>query len=114
MLLVILLTQLLLTQLTDITNLATENVLNAIINEVKAQIPSINGLATSFALTAAENKIPHVSNLVISTYCEIKVNEIEKNITGHSHDKYIATLEVKSRTFSSKINKSKFSKKGKF
>ena len=32
-------------------------------NEVKTEIPSISGLATS-ALTAVEKKIPNVSNLV--------------------------------------------------
>ena len=78
------------------------------------QIPSINGLATSFALTAAENKIPHVSNLFISTYYEIKVNEIEKNITGHSHDKYIATLEfnkLRAEHFAARLIKANLVKK---
>ena len=38
--------------------------LNAKINEVKAEIPSINNLATTIALTAVENEIPDVRNLV--------------------------------------------------
>ena len=35
---------------------------NAKITEIEGKIPSITGLATSSALTAAENKIPDVSN----------------------------------------------------
>ena len=35
-----------------------------VINEVKAEIPSVNNLATTAALTGAENKISYVSNLV--------------------------------------------------
>ena len=34
------------------------------INEVKGEIPNITNLATTAALTAVENKIPNVSNLV--------------------------------------------------
>ena len=48
----------------DITNVATKTTLNAKINEVKAEIPSTNNLATATALTAVENKIPDDSNLV--------------------------------------------------
>ena len=40
----------------DITNLATKTILNTKINEVKTEILSISGLATSSALTAVENK----------------------------------------------------------
>ena len=50
----------------DISNLATKINLNTKINEVKNEIPSITGLATT-ALTAVENKIPNVSNLVQKT-----------------------------------------------
>ena len=49
----------------DITNVATKTTLNAKINKSKGEIPSINNLATTTtALTAVENKIPNVSNLV--------------------------------------------------
>ena len=44
----------------DITNLAGKTILNTKINEVKTEILSISGLAT----TAAESKIPNVSSLV--------------------------------------------------
>ena len=77
------------------TNLVTKAILNTKINEVKNEIPSISGLATTSALTAVENKIPNVSNLVKKTDYDIKVNEIEKKIIDHTHDKYIATPEIK-------------------
>ena len=48
----------------DITNLATKSTHHSKINEVKGQIPKITNLATTSALTAVENKIPSVSNLV--------------------------------------------------
>ena len=70
--------------MSDITNLATNTTLNAKINEVRGEIPSIaeistaalkakinevkgkipniTNLATTTALTAVENKIPNVSN----------------------------------------------------
>ena len=62
-------------------------------NEVKNEIPSISGLATTSALTVVENKIPSVSNLVKNTNYNTKVKETEKKITDHSHDKYITTQE---------------------
>ena len=43
-----------------LTYLATKSTLNAKINEVKREIPSITNLATTTALTAVENKIPNV------------------------------------------------------
>ena len=46
------------------TNLATNAGPNAKMNEVKDKIASITNLATTTALTAVENKIPNVSNLV--------------------------------------------------
>ena len=51
-------------EIPDITNLATKTILNTRINEVKAEILNINNLATTAALTAVENKIPDVGNLV--------------------------------------------------
>ena len=44
-------------------------------------------------MTAVENKIPNVSNLVTKTDYNTKINEIEKKITNHNHDKYITTSE---------------------
>ena len=48
--------------------MATTNALNAKINEAKGKIPNITKLATTNALTAAENRIPNVSNLKIVIY----------------------------------------------
>ena len=55
--------------------LATKSNLNTKINEVKNEIPSITGLATTSALTAVENKIPSISNLVKKT---IVIQKLEK------------------------------------
>ena len=51
-------------QIPSITNLATTAALNAKINEVKNKIPNITNLATSTSLTSVENKISNISNLV--------------------------------------------------
>ena len=85
-------------EILDITNLVTKTLLNTKINEVKSEIPSISGLATTSGLTAIENKIPNVNNLVKKTDYDTKVNEIEKKITDHKHDKYITTPEFNKLT----------------
>ena len=77
----------------DITNLGTNASLNAKINEVKGEIPSITNLATTIALTVVVNKIPIVSNLVKKTEYNTKINEIEKKVADHNHDKCITTPE---------------------
>ena len=59
--------------------------------KLKNKIPSTAGLATTSALTAIENKIPSISNLVKKTDYDTKVTEIEKKLTDHNHDKYIDT-----------------------
>ena len=50
------------------------------VTEIEGKIPSINGLATSSALTAVENKIPDVSSLVKKTDFNTKVTEVEGKI----------------------------------
>ena len=62
-------------------------------NEVKGKIPNITDLASTTAFTVVESKIPYVSNLVKKTDYNPKINEIEKKITDHHHDKYITSLE---------------------
>ena len=52
----------------DITNVATK------INVVKGKIPNITNLATTSALTAIENKLANVSNLVKNTENKIFIN----------------------------------------
>ena len=44
-------------------------------------------------MTAVENKIPNVNNLVKNTDHNTKISEIEKKVSDHNHDKYIITLE---------------------
>ena len=48
----------------DITNLTTNASFSAEINEVKGETLNITNSATNIALTALENKIPDVINLV--------------------------------------------------
>ena len=53
----------------DVCNAKIKNIeniasLNVIIKEVKVEVPNITNLATTTALTAVENKMPDVSNLV--------------------------------------------------
>ena len=45
---------------------------------IKGEIPSITNLAATTALTAVENKIANVSNLVKRTDYKTKINGIEK------------------------------------
>ena len=42
-------------------------------------------------MTAVENKIPNVSNLVKKIDYNTKISDVEKKITDHNHDKYITT-----------------------
>ena len=49
-------------------------------------------------MTAVENKICNVSNLVKKAGYNTKVSEIESKTNNHNHDKYITTPEFK--TFS--------------
>ena len=54
-------------------------------------MPNITGLAANSALTAVENKISDASGLIKKTDYNTTLSEIEKKITDHNHDKYIAT-----------------------
>ena len=66
---------------------------NAKVTEIEGKMPSISGLATNSALTAAENKIPDVSSLVKNTDYNTKISEIENKVNDHNHDKYISNPE---------------------
>ena len=59
--------------------------------ELGKKIPDVSNLETKTALTAVENKIPRVSDLVKRTDYDTKTTEIEKRMTDHNHDKCIAT-----------------------
>ena len=50
-------------------------------------------MPTTSAVTAVGNIIPGVSNSGKKTDYNTEINEIEKKITYHNHDKYIATPE---------------------
>ena len=67
----------------DITNLATNASLNARINDLKNDIPSITNLATTTALSAkineVEKKIPNTLNLATNTV----FTAVENNVLGH-------------------------------
>ena len=66
---------------------------NTKISEIESKIRDVSSLATKSALTAAENKIPDVSNLVKKVDYNTKVTEIENKLNNHNHDKYIDTSE---------------------
>ena len=53
---------------------------NAKITEIEGNIPDVSSLATKAALTATENKIPNISNLVEKTEYDTKITEIEKKL----------------------------------
>ena len=61
-------------------------------------MPNITGLATNSALNTVENKIPNAISLVKRTDYNAKVNEIEKKVTDHNHDKYVTTPELNTLT----------------
>ena len=76
------------------------------ITDIENKIPSIRGLATNSAFTAAENKIANVSNLVKKTEYNTKVSDIEKKITDHNHGKHITTPEfnnLAARVFTARL-----------
>ena len=73
--------------------LLKETDFNAKVTEIESKIPSISGLATNLALTAFENKIPDVGNLVKKADYNTKISDIDKKITDHDHNKYITTPE---------------------
>ena len=63
-------------EIPSITNLATTTAITSKINEVKNKIPNNINLASTTAITAVENKIPNVSNTVKKTDYNTKINEI--------------------------------------
>ena len=59
------------------------------ITEMKNKIPSISSLATNAALTAAEKKLPDVSNLVKKTDYDAKITKIENEyFTTSDYNKF--------------------------
>ena len=64
----------------DIENKIPTAALNAKINEVENEIPSITNLATTKALTAVENKIPNVGDFVKKADYDTVINDIKNKI----------------------------------
>ena len=91
----------------DITSIAINTTVNAEMNEAKSEILSITNLATTTSLTAVENKIANVCNLVKKPDYNRKIYEIENKITtDHDHDKYITTQEfnkLAAETFTARL-----------
>ena len=78
--------------------LINSTALNIKINEVKHKIINITNLATTTTvLTAAENKIPNVCNVIKKTEYNTKISEIENKITA-DNDKCITTQELNKLT----------------
>ena len=74
----------------EITNVATNTILNAKVNNVKGQILNHTNLATTASTTfnAFWNNIPNISHLVKKTVYNTKINEKEhKTTTDHHQDK---------------------------
>ena len=59
--------------------------------ELGNKIPDMINLLKKTALTAIENKIPSVSNLVKKAGYNTKVTEIKNKLNNRNHDKYIDT-----------------------
>ena len=92
-----------------ITNFATKTALISKIKEVQGEILDITNLTTTTSLTAAENELPSVSNLVKKTEYNTTLDEIEKKITDHNQDKYITTPEfngLTSENFTTRLRQS--------
>ena len=72
--------------------------LSAKITKMEYKILSITGLATKLALTAVENKIANVSNLVTKTDYNTNISEMEKKVSYHNHSKCITSPEFNKLT----------------
>ena len=78
----------------DIKNVSANTDLDDKINEVNNEIPNITNLNTTTALTAVEDKILNVSNLVIKTYYNTKMSET----TDCDNDKSVTIQEFNKLT----------------
>ena len=102
-------------EIPSFTKLAITAALDAKIKQVKGKIPSITNLATATALTAVENKIPNVSNLVKKTDYNTNISDIKNKITvHHDHDKYVTTQEfskLTAQSFTSRLAETSLARK---
>ena len=81
-------------------NLANSTALNAKINEVIGEIPSMTVLHSATTLNDVKNNIADVSTLVKKAAYDTKIAEIGKNLDqNHDHsNKYITTQELNKLT----------------
>ena len=90
-------------EIPSITNLVTNTILSAKINQVKKKIHSIT------------NKMPNTSNLVKKADYNTKISKIENKLaTDHNHDKYINTQDfnkLTSESFNARLAKSDLASK---
>ena len=66
-------------------------------------------MVTKTVLTAVENKLPNVSDLVKKTNYNTNIIEVENTLNNHNHDKYIDTSEfnkLAADTFNAKLAQS--------
>ena len=73
----------------DITNLATNTILNAKINDVKNKTPTITNLAATAAVNAKINEVKNLATTIAPTYVENKIPDHGKYITALEFDKKI-------------------------
>ena len=79
----------------DVSDLVKKTDFDAKITEVEGKIPSITGLATTSALTAAENKIPDVSSLVPKTDFDAKLKGISDRATKNKSKHLLVKNQLK-------------------
>ena len=72
--------------------------LNTQVSKIESKIPNITGLVTNSALTAVENEIHDVSNVLKKTDYDAKILDIENKVNDHDHDEYITTSEFNKLT----------------
>ena len=87
---------------------------NSKVTEIEGKIPSIAGVATSFALTVVENKIPDVSSLVKKMDFNTKISETEgkiPSITGLATSSALVAVKNKIPGVGSLVTKTDFDAK---
>ena len=96
----------------DITNVATNTILNAKVNKILKEILNINNLATTDAITTVENKIPNVSNLVKKAYYDEKLSKLENTyFTISDYNNFTSNIPDVKITRKRLINEKKLNKK---
>ena len=97
---------------TSITILATNAFLNTKINEVKSEIPSITDLTTTAAITAIENKILNVSDLVEKADIDAEIKDIKgKYLTKSDYNQFTNNILDQKITAIMLVNESSLNEK---